>query len=164
DMGGRPLRRQHAAHFGHQVENVGILFDDFLLHHRDAAVARDTPDIVSRQVDQHQVLGTLLFVEPQLRTHPGIFGSGSGFLPGAGHPRVERVSPATPPPRSPPQPEAPPSRTRPASPRNPHIPSRARDWLRANAGRPAREPPRAATAPPPPNSPGRYRPPRGSLA
>ena len=43
------------------------------------------------------MLGTLLFVEPQLRTHPGIFGSGSGFLPGAGDRTRADVSSFAPP-------------------------------------------------------------------
>ena len=67
-----------------QVLHVRVLLDDVLLGHPDRADLRDAPDVVAREVDQHQVLGPLLRIGGQFGREDRIVLGGIAARPGAG--------------------------------------------------------------------------------
>src|SRR5262245_42956137 len=55
------------------------------LRHTDRPVFADTTDVVAAEIDQHDVLGTLLLVALQLFGHPHVFFVGASARPRAGN-------------------------------------------------------------------------------
>jgi len=63
---------------------VRVAFDLHLLTHLDRPGLGDPADIITAEVDQHQVLGAFLLVGQQLGLEGGIFGLVGTARPGAG--------------------------------------------------------------------------------
>ena len=57
---------QLALQGGDQVHDMGVALDEHDVFYADSTVFRDTSEVVSAKIDQHDVLGPLLFVVAQL--------------------------------------------------------------------------------------------------
>ena len=66
------------------MDDVRVFLDGHLLGDLDGTGAGQATDVVAGQVDEHQVLGTLLRVGQQFLGRTGIIGLGQAPLAGAG--------------------------------------------------------------------------------
>ncbi len=56
------------------MHDMRVLFDNHFIGECDAPRLRDTPNIIPTQIDQHEVLGTLLLIVEQACSQFFIFG------------------------------------------------------------------------------------------
>jgi hypothetical protein len=61
---------QLTIHLTDEMQHVGVALDNHQLADADGAVSRDSTNVVSAQIDQHEMLGAFLFVGDELGGHP----------------------------------------------------------------------------------------------
>ena len=93
---GTPPVDQVAGHLGREVHHVAVALERQQLVHVHGAEAGDAADVVAGQVDQHDVLGHLLGVLPQLAGHAPVVLVGAPPTAGAGdgpgdHPPAQQL-------------------------------------------------------------------------
>jgi len=77
-------RSQIAPHAGNEMHHVGIALDDHELVHLHTAVGGHASDVVSPEINEHEVFGALLGIVEEIFGEGLIFGFRAPARPGAG--------------------------------------------------------------------------------